>query len=209
MHKLPTENLYFNMKKLSLYIFLVLMWCNVGFAEKISFLDIKIGDKITDHFTSNQINKYYMDDEENTTNSKGERVYGREVIYSFIAIANDREIFKEDYSNSGIQIYYKNETDKIVSFGKVDMATNLNNCILERNKDASNYKKKNRITSLFNKDEGTHKFPDGMADHYVSFSGKEKFFSFRCYVYPDGAITKRYQVGTYKFNDYVFEKFNN
>ena len=33
MHKLPTENLYFNMKKLSLYIFLVLMFCNVGFAE--------------------------------------------------------------------------------------------------------------------------------------------------------------------------------
>ena len=62
------------------------MWCNVGFAEKISFLDIKIGDKITDHFTSNQINKYYMDDEENTTNLKGERVYGREVIYSFLAI---------------------------------------------------------------------------------------------------------------------------
>ena len=31
------------------------MVCNVGFAEEISFLDIKIGDKITDHFTSNQI----------------------------------------------------------------------------------------------------------------------------------------------------------
>ena len=197
------------MKKLSLYIFLVLMWCNVGFAEEISFLDIKIGDKITDHFTSNQINKHYMDDEENTTNLKGERVYGREVIYSFIVIIDDREIFKEDYSNSGIQIYYKNETDKIVSFGKVDIATDLRSCIVERNKDVANYKKKNRITSLFNKDEDTHKFPDGMADHYVSFSGKEKFFSFRCYVYPDGNITKRYQVETYEFNDYVFKKFNN
>ena len=185
------------------------MFCNVGFAEKISFLDIKIGDKITDHFTSNQINKYYMDDEENTTNSKGERVYGREVIYSFLAIIDDREIFKEDYSNSGIQIYYENETDKIVSYGKVDMATNLNNCILERNKDASNYKKKNRITSLFNKDEGTHKFPDGIVDHYVSFRGKEIFFSFRCYAYPDGDVSKRFQAGTHKFSDYVFEKFNN
>ena len=103
------------MKKLSLYIFLVLMFCNVGFAEKISFLDIKIGDKITDHFTSNQINKYYMDDEENTTNSKGERVYGREVIYSFLAIIDDREIFKEDYSNSGIQIYYENDNLQNIS----------------------------------------------------------------------------------------------
>ena len=197
------------MKQLSLYIFLVLMWCNVGFAEKISFLDIKIGDKITDHFTSNQINKYYMDDEENTTNSKGERVYGREVIYSFLAIIDDREIFKEDYSNSGIQIYYENETDKIVSFGKVDMATDLSSCIIERNKDVANYTKKNRITSLFNKDEDTHKFPDGMVDHYVSFYGKDKLFSFRCYVYPDGDITKRFQAGTWKFNEYIFEKFNN
>ena len=36
------------------------MWCNVGVAEKISFFDIKIGDKITDHFTSKQINENKM-----------------------------------------------------------------------------------------------------------------------------------------------------
>ena len=35
MHKLSTENLYINMKKLSLYIFLVLMWCNVSQAGSI------------------------------------------------------------------------------------------------------------------------------------------------------------------------------
>ena len=32
-----------------------------------------------------------------------------------------------------------------------------------------------------------------MADHYVSFYGKDRFFSFRCYVYADGDVTKRYQ----------------
>ena len=56
------------------------MFCNVGVAEKISFLDIKLGDKITDHFTSNQINKHYMDDDEHTKTLKGERVYGRDLI---------------------------------------------------------------------------------------------------------------------------------
>ena len=196
------------MRKLSLYIFLVLMFCNVGVAEKISFLDIKLGDKITDHFTSNQINKHYMDDDENTKNLKGERVYGRDVIYSYIAIIGDNKIFKEDYSNSGIQIYFENETDKIVSFGKVDMANDLSSCIIERNKDVSNYKKKNLITSLFNKEEDLHKFPDGMVDHYVSFYGKDSFFSFRCYVYVDGDVTKRYQAATNEFNDYIFKKFN-
>ena len=30
------------MKKLSLYIFLVLMWCNVGVAEKVGYID-KVG----------------------------------------------------------------------------------------------------------------------------------------------------------------------
>ena len=75
-----------------------------------------------------------MDDDENTKNLKGERVYGRDVIYSYMAILNDNKIFKEDYSNSGIQIYFENETDKIVSFGKVDMANDLSSCIIERNK---------------------------------------------------------------------------
>ena len=196
------------MKKLLGILVLGLLWCNVGFAEKISFLDIKIGDKITDHFTSNQINKHYMDDEEATTNSKGERIYGREVIYSAIVIIYDREIFKEDYSNSGIQIYYENKTDKIVSYGKVDMATNLNNCILERNKDVSNYKKRNRITSLFTKEEDVHEFPDGMVDHFIRFRGKNKMFTFRCYEYPDGDVTKRFQVAKNDFAAYVFEKMN-
>jgi len=61
MHKLPTENLYFNMKKmkkLSLYIFLVLMFCNVGFADDISEYEIEgisIGDSLLDHMSKEEI----------------------------------------------------------------------------------------------------------------------------------------------------------
>ena len=46
------------MKKLSLYIFLVLMWCNVGFAEDISKLQIEgfsIGDSLLDHMSKEEI----------------------------------------------------------------------------------------------------------------------------------------------------------
>ena len=197
------------MEKLFFYIFWLFIFCNTGFAEKISFLNIKIGDKITDHFTNNQIYNHYMDDDKNTTNSKGEKVYGRNQVYSYIAIIYDNnEMFKEDYSNSGIQIYFENETDKIVSIGKVDTAINLSTCIIRRNRDVNTYKSKKRINSLFNKDEKVHEFPTGTVDHYVSFTSDEKFFSFRCYVYPDGSVTKRFQAGTNKFGNYVFERFN-
>ena len=46
------------MKKLSLYIFLVLMWCNVGVADDISDLQIEgisIGDSLLDHLSREEI----------------------------------------------------------------------------------------------------------------------------------------------------------
>jgi len=46
------------MKRLSLYIFLVLMWCNVGFADDISEYQIEgisIGDSLLDHMSKEEI----------------------------------------------------------------------------------------------------------------------------------------------------------
>ena len=46
------------MKKLSLYVFLVLMWCNVGFAEDISKYQIEgisLGDSLLDHLSKEEI----------------------------------------------------------------------------------------------------------------------------------------------------------
>ena len=46
------------MKKLSLYILLVLMWCNVGFADDISEYQIEgiaIGDSLLDHLSKEEI----------------------------------------------------------------------------------------------------------------------------------------------------------
>ena len=46
------------MKKLSLYVFLILMWCNVGFAEDISEYEIEgisIGYSLLDHLSKEEI----------------------------------------------------------------------------------------------------------------------------------------------------------
>ena len=46
------------MKKLSLYIFLGLLWCNVGFADDISEYQIEgisIGDSLLDHLSKEEI----------------------------------------------------------------------------------------------------------------------------------------------------------
>ena len=52
------------MKKLSLYIFLILMWCNVGFADEISYdslnENIKKGYKITKETSSQKIKTFTL-----------------------------------------------------------------------------------------------------------------------------------------------------
>ena len=181
------------------------MWFNVSSAKRISFFDIKIGDKITDHFTYQQIDQNYTPGEPTPS---GEIVYGKDKIYSYITIRQNDRIFIEDFSQAGAQIYYENKTDKIVSIGKVEVSLSLNDCITERDQDAFNYKKKNRISSLFSEIKDTYQFADGMVDHFISFEGRDRDFSFRCYAYPDGYVTKRFQVFLHDFNDYVFKKFS-
>ena len=189
------------MKKLSLYVFLVLMWCNVGFAEKKSLIDIKIGDKITKHFSTNQIIENYVDDD---VTEEDIRVYGKNYKYSFIAFVNDGTFEDYDY----IQVYYETKTDKIVSTAGIYEVSDESDCISKRNKLASEYKKKNRITSIFTRYEDTHKFPDGLVDKYIVFDNKKKSFGFKCYIPTEGTPHLRVQISTHEFDNYVFEKFN-
>ena len=189
------------MKKLSLYIFLVLMWCNVGFAEKKDLIDIKIGDSITEHFSTYFIIENYLDDD---VTEEDIRVYGKNYKYSLIAFVNDGTFKDYDY----IQVYYETKTDKIVSTSGIYGMSDESDCISKRNKLASEYQKKNRITSLFTKREDTHKFPDGQVDRYIVFENKKKQFVFRCYIYPGGEIQNRVSLLDSEFSAYVFEKYN-
>ena len=177
------------------------MWCNVGFAEKKSLIDIKIGDKITEHFSTYFIIENYRDDD---VMEDDIRVYGKNYKYSFMTFVNDGTFENYDF----IQIYYETKTDKIVSTGGIFEASDESSCISKRNKLASEYKKKNRITSIFTRYEDTHKFPDGLVDKYIIFDNKKKSFGFKCYIPTEGTPHLRVQISTHKFDDYVFEKFN-
>ena len=57
------------MKKLSLYIFLVLMWCNVGFAVDVDYNslneNLKKGYKITKETSSQKIKTFTLKNEKN------------------------------------------------------------------------------------------------------------------------------------------------
>ena len=193
------------MKKLLGIVVLGLMWCNVGFAELIIFFDIKIGDRITKHFNSQQISKYYFFDKEKTPS--GEILYGKNKKYSLLQLNKEDEIFKKDYQF--FQIFYENGTDKIVSIAGVDLMSvkDKDLCFERRKIDVAKYIKKNRITSLFSKHQEKHTFPDGMIDDYVQFTGKEKFFSFSCYLYPS-KIEYRVEAYENNYNDWVFTKWN-
>ena len=195
------------MKKLSLYIFLVLMWCNVGIAETISLMDIKIGDKISKHFNSQQISKYYVSDTEKSPT--GERLFGKDLKYSFIAMISKDGIFSEDYNF--FQIYYENDSKKVVSISGTDFSSDKDTCLKKRNNKVSEYKSKNRITTLFNKNETTNAYPDGTTTYDVAFHGPNKIFAFSCYVYPpDMDKDVEYSLAIYEnnYNIFIYEAMN-
>jgi hypothetical protein len=183
------------------------MWCNVGFAEKISLMDIKIGDKISKHFNSQQISKYYISNAEKSPS--GERLFGKDLKYSFIAMIDEDGIFSEDYNF--FQITYENDSKKIVSISGTDFSSDKDTCLKKKNNKVSEYKSKNRITTLFNKKENTHTFPDGTTIYDVAFHGPIKIFTFACYVYPgDKNKDVEYSLTIYEnnYNIFIWEAHN-
>ena len=193
------------MKRLFIYILLVLMWCNVGFAELIIFSDIKIGDKISKYFNSQQISKYYISNAE--PSPSGERLFGKDLKYSFIAMTSEERIFVENYNF--FQIYYENKSKKIVSISGTDFSSDLDACLNKRNNKVFKYKSKNRITTLFNKTENTHTYPDGVKTYSVGFHGPTKIFSFACYKYPsDKDIEYSLTIYENNYNLFIWEAMN-
>ena len=191
------------MKKLSLYVFLVLMWCNVVVAEKISLIDIKIGDKISEYFNSQQISKYYVNA---GPSPSGEKLFGKDLKYSFIAMTSEDKIFEGDYAF--YQIYYENNSKKIVSLSGIDISPDVDSCLKKRSEKVSEYKSKNRITSLFNKQESEDTFLDGVKTYNVGFYGPRKIFAFSCYVYPDDNVEYSFTIYENEYNSYIYKKMN-
>ena len=117
---------------------LTLLFNGNVYANKISLIDIKIGDKMNDHFSNKQISKYYV--ENPTRTPSGERIMGKDLTYSFIALESKEGVFNKDYDF--YQIYYENDTKKIVSISGTDKTTDLDACLKKR--------KSGNFNTLFN-----------------------------------------------------------
>ena len=72
------------MKKLLIIMILTLLFNGNVYANKISLIDIKIGDKMNDHFSNKQISKYYVQNPGGTP--RGERIMGKDLKYCLIKL---------------------------------------------------------------------------------------------------------------------------
>ena len=189
------------MKKLYYYFCFILFFSTNALAQQISLSDIKIGSKLTNYFTSNEISKYYQDDMEK--NAKGEKVWSKDLKYSAVAFYGNEIGDDHDF----IQIYYENETDKIVAISAAITNLELNQCIQLRDNKVSKHVAKKLLLN-FTKDKDSHTFPDGMKDEYVIFRGIKTNVGFRCYIYEDGNIVYRYSDVENNYNEWLFKQFD-
>jgi len=189
------------MKKLYYYFYFILFFSTNALAQQISLTDIKIGSKLTDYFTSNEISKYYQDNMEK--NAKGEDAWGKDFKYSAVAFYGNEIGDDHDF----IQIYYENKTYKIVAISAGTADLELNQCIQLRDNKVSKHVAKKLLLN-FTKDKDSHTFPDGMKDDFVIFRGIKTDVGFRCYIYGDGDIVYRYSDIEHNYNDWLFKQFN-
>jgi hypothetical protein len=189
------------MKKLYYYFYFILFFSTNALAQQISLSDIKIGSKLTDYFTSNEISKYYQDNMEK--NAKGEDFWGKDFKYSAVTFYGNEIGDDHDF----IQIYYENKTYKIVAISAATADLELNQCIQLRDNKVSKHVAKKLLLN-FIKDKDSHTFPDGMKDDFVIFRGIKTNVGFRCYIYGDGDIVYRYSDIEQNYNDWLFKQFN-
>jgi len=181
------------------------MFYNVGFAELIKLKDIKLGDNMSEYFSDQIIS----DNDQSPfadKNSKGERVFGTDLKYNYIGFVKEDEIFDQEFLY--IQVYYETASNKIVSLSGIDEFSTKEKCIAKRSIDVADYKKKRRITTLFNERKDIQKGGMGQIDDYVLFLGKSKYFAFSCVTYTDGIIENRLDIVDLDFNEYTSKMYS-
>ena len=180
------------MKKLFLYIFLFLIWCNVGFAEKIYLKDIKINSNITNYFSPKEIDLY---------NTEIDGKYGKKRKYSYLYITNPKEKFDENFTL--VMIAFENKSWKVQY--SAGLFEDLNNCIKFRDDQIKLYK--NQLIG-YESYEGTSKHDDGVRQEIVVFTKNNIRKKFTCDYYPDsseyaGTVDFRIDSLTNSFNTWV------
>ena len=189
------------MKKIFLSILFILFFYTNTLASEFTLFDVRIGSKVTDYLSSNEISKYYQDNMEK--NAKGESAWGKDYKYSTVSFYGSKVNDDHDI----IQIYYENNNDKIVATSGMITDLKFNQCIELRNNKVSEHVAKKLLLN-FKKEKDTHTFPDGMKDYFVLFRGINTDIGFRCYAYEDGHVVYRYSDIELNYNDWLFEFFN-
>ena len=182
------------MKKLSLYIFLGLMWCNIGIAATlISLSDLKVNEDINDYFINKEISEYSYE-------GNG---YGSKSDYSVLFVPKNK-IKNNKYDS--ITIAYNNNTKKISYYAAfIEKFKNLNICLEFRDGEVLKNKKK----FLFHKksnDISTHE--DGLIQETIRFASLKSSAAFSCDFFEDeknSRVDFRFDVLTDKFNEWVVE----
>ena len=129
------------MKKLTFYFLVSLFFITNVLADQLAVVDIKLGTKLTDYFSTAQISKYNAND-----NPSDAPFFSYDGKYSRFKITKESNLYKDDYD--WIDIVYANNNDEIVHIGVVsDFVFNnidgFNQCIKFRNQKVSEYKEKN------------------------------------------------------------------
>ena len=189
------------MKRLFYFFLFILFFYTNALAQEFSLFDVRIGSKITDYLSSNEISKYYQYDMEK--NAQGEDAWGKDLKYSAVAFYGN-EVGDE---HNIIQIYYENKTDKIVATSGLMVNLELNQCIELRDNKVSKHVAKKLLLN-FTKEKDSNTFPDGMKDDYIVFRGFKSNVGFRCYIYEDGDVVYRYSDIEKNYDAWVFDFFN-
>ena len=185
------------MKKLSQYIFLFLIWCNVGFtATLISLNDLKLNANIDDYFFNQEITEF---------NYEGDG-YGSSSNYSLLFIPLNK---LKDKKYDSLTIAFSNNSKKISYYaGFVEGFKNLNECLDFRDKQVSKSKKEFLLHKRKNE---TNKHSDGIIQQTVRFTSIKSAAGFSCDYFEEeknSRVDFRFDVLTNKFNDWVV-KLNN
>ena len=195
------------MKKLSLYIFLVLMWCNVGFADAISEYEVagaKLGKSILEIMSRDQLIENIM------STAKGSETSKRYIIIKYVPDASK-------YQNLEFNEYYitmdtDDENLPIVGIGAIIMFKNdFDACVKRQNQIANKFEK---IFKIKKEDLGildiSEKYGEGSKWRPIIFEYriKRNTASVLCYHYADQPDRNNIKVTvhTRKYADYITVK---
>ena len=190
------------MKKLCLYIFLVLTISCSGEKSKKSAYDVNIGDKIDSILSQTQIELYYWKPETEAETVKEKETFGKDKKYSLVTIPGETNIFSNKFDY--VQLVYNNDNLLIEHVGVITQM-NINTCLKERAKQMNIYIDKFDLkdSNIFKKEIKTlDKDTNIIARRLkIGIPNKMSIF-FTCYDVTNYKGSKRIK------SDYRFEKFS-